>query len=398
MRRPGPWLLVVVLAAALAGCGGSPAEHVRLSVSPRSTVVDEPVAIRLSGLRPHQQVTLLATLTDANGTDWTSSALFAADGSGDVDVARSPALSGTYRGSDAMGLFWSMHAEGEADSPSLSNTFTVYLSAVVSGRTVATATVQRRFEPPGVRLERETLGKQGFTGCFWEPRRAARPAPAVLVLGGSEGGLDCGLGLLAGHGYPELHVAYFGLPGLPSSLEQIPLEYFAGALRWLARQPGVDPHRLVLMGASRGAEAAILTAAAYPSLVHGAVEEVGSSVTMISLGPKVGAWTLHGRPFANGTVLPVWKVNGPLLLLGAGDDPLTGSGYAAQDMAATLRAHGKRDFTVRVYPKAGHGMASGIPYFPLGVPTGTGGTFAGDAQARDDAWLQLLAFLGRLKR
>ena len=56
------------------------------------------------------------------------------------------------------------------------------------------------------------------------PRR-----PAVLIIGGSQGGLSSPLlaAALAGHGYPVLTIAYFAAPGLPASL----CGYPAGVLR-----------------------------------------------------------------------------------------------------------------------------------------------------------------------
>ena len=100
----------------------------------------------------------------------------------------------------------------------------------------------------------------GSSATSGTPVNTAARRPAVLVLGGSEGGLPGGLlpALLASSGYPALGVAYFGEPGLPQTLSRIPLEYFAGALRWLARQPGVNPARIAVLGVSRGSEAAQL--------------------------------------------------------------------------------------------------------------------------------------------
>jgi dienelactone hydrolase len=405
--RGGLALLLVAFAAELSACGGSSSGHIGLSVRPTDAPVDRVVAIRVSGAPANSRVTLVATAQDAFGHPWRSQATFVADRRGEVDVTRDPSLAGTYKGRDAMGLFWSMHEVGSQIPVNeqymrLPNVLQVRISVLVGGRTTASRTLSRVLRPPGVRLQEETLAKQGFIGCFWSPQHSQQPAPAILEFGGSEGGLDCGLGLLAAHGYPELRLGYFSLPGLPRYLERIPLAYFAQALRWLARQPGVDPRRIVISGASRGAEAAILTAAAYPSLVHAAVEYVGSALTLSSNGLQRGAtaWTLRGQPIPAGRPLPVWKVNGPLLLIGGDADLLTASGYAAQDMAATLRAHGRHDFTLLEYKNAGHGLASGLPYAPFGADVGAnmGGTFAGDARAREDSWQKLLVFLGKLKR
>ena len=49
--------------------------------------------------------------------------------------------------------------------------------------------------------------------------------------------------LFASHGIATLSLGYFGEPGLPTQLKNIPLEYFETVLQWLSTQPGVDPQR-----------------------------------------------------------------------------------------------------------------------------------------------------------
>ncbi len=113
-------------------------------------------------------------------------------------------------------------------------------------------------------------------GEFWHPTATSEARPAVLVLGGSEGGLPGVLlpAMLASAGYPALGVAYFGEPSLPNVLSRIPLEYFAKALSWLARQPGVNPAEIAVLGISRGSEAAQLLGVYYPKLVHAVIASV----------------------------------------------------------------------------------------------------------------------------
>lgn len=61
------------------------------------------------------------------------------------------------------------------------------------------------------------------------------PHPGVLVLHGS-GARDLvpQSRLLASHGYAVLMLKYFGEPGLPETLDDVPLEYFDRAVAWLA--------------------------------------------------------------------------------------------------------------------------------------------------------------------
>ena len=54
----------------------------------------------------------------------------------------------------------------------------------------------------------------GLVADLYGPTRPATRLPAIIVLGGSEGGLGAGAaheaGLIAQHGYAVLQVAYFG--------------------------------------------------------------------------------------------------------------------------------------------------------------------------------------------
>src|SRR3954452_12221726 len=102
--------------------------------------------------------------------------------------------------------------------------------------------------------------EKGLVGVLCEPHGTA-PAPGVLLLGGSEGGVhERDARVLAGDGFTVLTVAYFGAPGLPPGLVDVPLEYFFRGLDLLASRPRART-RLGVVGGSRGAEAALLVAA-----------------------------------------------------------------------------------------------------------------------------------------
>ena len=98
-----------------------------------------------------------------------------------------------------------------------------------------------------------------------------RPRKSVLMLGGSEGGCRWSqvtpvIEQLDQRGYNVLCLAYFREPGLPPSLEQIPLEYFGESFRWLDHHPAVLPGGYALIGGSKGAELALLLASRFPQV------------------------------------------------------------------------------------------------------------------------------------
>ncbi len=151
------------------------------------------------------------------------------------------------------------------------------------------------------------------------------PSAGVLVIGGSGGSEPSYVGeALAGAGIGALSVAYFGRPGLPGQLRDIPLEYFLAALQVLQEplEPGVP---LVVLGMSRGSEAAMLTAIHSGGRVGAVVAAVPGNVVAGSLPPGGPAWLLEGRALSYvahsgpeaedpAALIPVELVPGPILL------------------------------------------------------------------------------------
>ena len=256
----------------------------------------------------------------------------------------------------------------------------------------------------------------GFYARWYRPR-VARDRTAILLFGGSDGGLftDPLPATLAAHGYPVLDLAYFREPGLPQQLEGIRLEYFQRALRWLAGQPQVNPKRIVTFGVSRGGELSLILAASFPALIHGAVGYVPSAYVAGGLpDPSKPAWTYRGNPVFGwplaGTI-PVQKIDGPVFVVGGGNDALWPSGMFVRTIAQEMRDHGRRDVTALVYPQAGHllGYVLPLPSPPTNdkhvygliinansPPLNLGGSAKADLAARKNAWPKLLAFLAHI--
>jgi hypothetical protein len=216
---------------------------VRLDADPAMAALVDPVHVSVTGLPPGGLVTMLARALDAAGQSWVSAAVFRASPAGTLNLATAVPVSGSYRTADADGLLWSLHpAPGTSQvagfSPSAVG-FTVRLQVLTGGRVRATATLQRQL--PGT-ASVQTVRRDGLVGTLYTPAAVMPGTPAVVVLGGAEGGQDALSALgLAMSGYPALALAYFGGPGLPPCLCSIPLEYFARAVGWLRAQPAGQP-------------------------------------------------------------------------------------------------------------------------------------------------------------
>jgi dienelactone hydrolase len=413
MRRWLPAALALYLSA---GCGPAPTmTAASLTIVPTSSSADQPVDVLGAGLTSGQPIQLSMTSTDVHGVMWSSKAIFRPDAAGRLDLAKDAPQSGSYSGASGSGLLWSMRPN-TGTTPYFWGpkpmTFTV--TAAVSGQEVAHVSFMRRFAANRFSTALESLSARGFVGTYYSP--PPDPGirhPAVMVLGGSEGGTPSGLvaAHLASDGYPTLALAYFDEPGLPQSLTNIPLEYFATALRWLAAQPNVDPTEVVVMGASRGSEAALLLGVNYPELVHGVVASTPSNVALCGLPCQYPAWTLNGAPvpytrqFDDATptdvpsaVIPVERMRAPVLLDCGGSDQVWTSCDFANAIMARLDAHGYPfPHQLDAYPDAGHGLNGLIPYEP-GVDLGRSAGRTPNANERADQllWPKVLAFLAKL--
>ncbi|WP_225860984.1 acyl-CoA thioesterase/BAAT N-terminal domain-containing protein [Streptomyces triticiradicis] len=404
--------MAIVAVSAGAGCseGGAPGgKHSRtaiIAVDKSDALADEPVHMRIRGLTSNEQVTVTTRVTDAHGMAWSGRAVFTADAKGLIDLDHARPRTGTYRGADGMGLFWSMTpGTGDPDTTSIALTnpqhnpfYEIRVAVASGGRTIAQRMLTRTFQARTVRHEELTNTKDGLSGeLFLPPTGAPRRAP-VLLLGGSEGGVTpvsrFRAALLASRGHPALALCYFGCPGRPEYLADVSLEYIASAARFLRAQPQADPRRLMVAGASRGSEAAQLMAQYYPDLVRDAVVYAPSRNTNgaypVNCCGTQAAWTKGGKSL-NLVPIPLDHVRGTVLAVAGGADSVWGSLSSARSIAQQPNASGRKAKAL-LYPKAGHGIG-GFPYLPLGVDGG--GTRAANEQSRESSWPQLLQLLER---
>lgn len=293
---------------------------------------------------------------------------------------------------------------------------------------------------PSVAADEPTpVTDKGLVAEVFTPGGPISRHPAILVLGGSEGGLTGSSGeakLLATQGYVSMALAYFGAPGLPDQLTNVPLEYFKTALDSLRARADVDPGRIGLIGTSKGGEAALLIASKYPE-VRVVVAGVPSSVVWQGINSKnyadpSGSWTEGGKPVpflpydASGgfdpanimrsihdmyalsltkidqhpeAVIKVERIDGPVMLVCGQSDGLWPSCPMSQAVVARLKAKGFRhDVQLLAYPDAGH--AAFGPPVPADAPRTAqfpmfGGDIPGNLAARNDGWPKATAFLAK---
>lgn len=298
--------------------------------------------------------------------------------------------------------------------------YTVALTVDASGAAMATTTVRRTVANAGVSTHDERPAVVGFYGEYFSPADTRVPKPAVLSFGGSEGGLAGQIGyiqgeLLASRGYPTLRVAYFGEPGLPRTLTNIPLEYFANALTWLRAQLGVDPSRIIVNGLSRGSEAALLLGVNFPSLVHAVIALVPSNVALCGLDFTAlpcsrPAWTLRGAPVPytrvfndphppdlDAAVIPVEQIRGPILLDCGGRDAVWNSCAFGKAIIHRLDdASDRYSHRLYEYPETGHGIGDPFLTFLPNYAPQLGGGAAAQAAARADMWRHVLEFVSSM--
>ena len=326
-----------------------------ITIDPPETPIDEPVSIHLSGFAPESEVTVRATTVGAafpdlsdTGSKLTSSATFRTDATGSVAVDTQAPLSGSYMTVDGMGLFWSMTPEppesGATGAPTVTPPDLVSavrygytVSAEVDGRSVATASVTQTMGSPSVTAT--DVATSGVLGQFYRPAGAG-PFPAVILLAGSQGGLLRRVPkVVAAHGYAVLSLAYIGYTSpidgssLPNDTHELPLEYFGKALDWLSAQPGVDPHRIAMMGYSLGGQVALLAATRYPQVKT--VVALSAPTFTWDWGEVDSSFSFQGKPipFANARSIETLAA-GFTDAVATGADPLAG----VADVVAKVRA------------------------------------------------------------
>ena len=264
-------------------------------------------------------------------------------------------------------------------------------------------------------------------GVLLEPDGATT---GVLVLSGSSGRIETDrCRMLASHGVAAASIRYFGGPGQPDEARLIPLETFDDVLADLHSRY----QRLVVLGTSWGAQAALLLGTLHPEI--DAV--VGISPTYVSWAglsderPQRSSWTLRGEqvpfvPFDDEAIedavkeaggelpsfceaylsalekyadrvpaatMPVERIAGDVVLVAGGDDALWPSVLAAEAVRRRRTAHDLETVVV-THPDAGHRVVlPGESVLPPSQRLAWGGSETADRELGLRAWPEIAAIL-----
>lgn len=236
----------------------------------------------------------------------------------------------------------------------------------------------------------------------------------VLVLAGSSGRVEADrCQVLAAAGATAASYRWFG-----EALDRLPLESFDDALSTLHARCD----RLVVLGTSRGAEAALLLGARHPEI--DAVVAISPSdlvwAALSSERPQGSSWTSGGEPLpfvpydddwttdtdppeylelyehclekyadrVPAARIPVERIAGEVLLVAGGDDRL----WPSLDFAEQIQRRQPRARIVS-HPEAGHRVIFPGETPPAPSHMAHGGTPEADAELGRRAWPELLRLL-----
>ncbi|XP_033895212.1 acyl-coenzyme A thioesterase 1-like isoform X1 [Acipenser ruthenus] len=401
--------------------------RVRLLPSPKC-LFDQPVQVKVEGLSPNQEVVLRAKLTDEKGEPFQSSATYRADGIGEIDLSRSPALGGSFSGTDPMGLFWALSAKNahkklvkrDVRTPFLVD-IEVYSDGDTEGQLLAKETNERGFLAEGVQRLPVREGRVRAT-LFLPPGRG--PFPGVLDMYGTGGGLpEYRASLLASRGFAVLALAYYSYLDLPKDMRELDLEYFEEAVSFLRTHPQVKGPGIGVLAISKSGDLALSMASFLPG-ISATVSINGCNANTLfplrykgtvfpPLSFKTSRQFLTKSGIANirdtlnnptegenrQSLIPIEQAQCRFLFVVAEDDQNWKSPFYAEEAAKRLREHGKENCEVVVYPGAGHYLEP--PYFPhcpsslhllVGLPVVWGGEPRSHGEAQVDLWGRIQAF------
>ena len=246
-------------------------------------------------------------------------------------------------------------------------------------------------------LVQTTVKKHGFESVLY--RGNDTKEKVLIVISGSNGGMRLTkkeARFYHENGIPALALALFKTKQTQKNLEHVPIEYVERAVKWLKR---LGYQKIGIDGLSKGSELALIAGSMFPDIscviarVPSYFVSEGLRKSGISTNPSgTSCWSYQGKelPFAPyrsrkfnmlkmlmkekelhiltfnkgkkvtpETVIPVEKINGPVLLLSSRKDEVWESYKSAAIMEKRLTDKGfKYPHKHIVFPHLGHAMTT----------------------------------------
>ncbi|KAF2364479.1 Acyl-CoA thioester hydrolase/bile acid-CoA amino acid N-acetyltransferase [Trinorchestia longiramus] len=414
----------------------------RITVTPPSCLMDEEVTVKMEGLEKCSVYTLRTTATDSDGVPFFTLATYKSDDAGAVDLRKTPAIAGHFRGLLPMAPFSYLLPERKQDHQTsfkygpITDPVKYQLEVYSGSVTVPLMTAgaeQSGLKPVcSVEHERRLLAE----GCTRIPVRHGRvrgslllppgkgPFPGVMdIMGGGGGLMEQRAALLASRGFAVIAMAFFAYEDLPKKLGTIELAYFDEAVQYLLSREEVRKDAIGVIASSKGVEFALNMAVSMPKikatiLVNGCIVSCYSATklldgtqkpvmpldnTKIMLRPG-GVVDLsyvltdpHNHPES---IIPVEEAHGDILWLSSLDDH-SGVRPSHADVALERcqKAGKASKIRVRKFPGAGHLLEPpNIVFSPtnknvvLNLDIFWGGKKEEHCAAQEEAWKDILTF------
>jgi dienelactone hydrolase len=188
------------------------------------------------------------------------------------------------------------------------------------------------------------------------------------------------------NGYSFLAIGYFGAKGTAEELDRISLEAVHQAIVDAANDPSVDAKKIAVIGGSKGAELALLLASYYPDIncVIGLAPS-HCAFPALTLSAATSSWAYNGKevpyvpmPWAavpsaikgdlrsafeimledssavENALIPVEKIQGPVLLISAKRDEWWPSAEMSDQIIARLKQRGFKYTFRNITIEGGH--------------------------------------------
>uniref|UniRef100_A0A3Q1H5P6 Acyl-coenzyme A thioesterase 1-like n=1 Tax=Acanthochromis polyacanthus TaxID=80966 RepID=A0A3Q1H5P6_9TELE len=396
---------------------------IRLRLLPSARCLyDEPVQVKVAGLKSRQLVTMRARLTDDKGVMFSSSATYRADGNGKIHLDRDPSLSGSYVGVEHMGLLWSMKPDTlhrYFHKSRILNPVMVMFSVHEEGDSKMLAEVTNERLLIGDGVSRILVEERNVCGVLYTPTGGG-PFPAVLDLSSTRS--EKRACLLANKGFVVLNLTLF--TDKPSKIKEMHLDYFEEAVNFLKQHSKVGSKGIGVISRSKGGDIALSLAAFVPGVEAVVCINGCNANTAFPLyykkrlilpplsfdfkkfiptesGAVIGMHVLD-NPLAEenkDTLIPIERAKGHFLFVASEDDLNWDSKTYMDQMVERLKRHGKDNFESVCYPGAGHLLeppygphCESCPHYLSDKPGMWGGESRSHAAAEVHMWKKIQEF------